>query len=128
MHRPALASSLISTGWPGRRVKYLENVLILFGRPIEPDVFDSHLGNKFSPILRSVPNVERIEFNQIAGAAHGNSPYYLIVEMQFDSDEAMQEGLNSEAGQAMARDLSEFASGGVTVLFAQVAIDSMAAP
>ena len=32
----------------------------------------------------------------------GESPFALIVELGFPSEEAMQQGLNSEAGQAMA--------------------------
>ena len=39
------------------------------------------------------------------------------MELQFDSEDAMQEGFNSEKGQAMARDLYRFASGGATTLF-----------
>ena len=31
----------------------------------------------------------------------------------------MAEGVNSPAGQAVAKDMSNFASGGVTVLFSQ---------
>jgi len=31
----------------------------------------------------------------------------------------MRQGLNSQAGQAMAKDMSNFASGGITILFAQ---------
>ena len=97
----------------------MQTVLILFGVPSDTDAFDRHLEDNFSPLLRSVPNVGRIAFNHIAGAAHGESPYYLIIELQFDSVEAMQEGLNSQAGQAMAADLSEFSSGGYSLLFAE---------
>ena len=55
--------------------------------------------------------------NRVVDAAIGTAPYYLIVELQFPTEEAMQEGLNSTAGQSMARDFQAFASGGVTVLF-----------
>jgi uncharacterized protein (TIGR02118 family) len=105
----------------------LVNALILFGVPTESEAFDEYFTNHHMQLLRAVPNVEKIILNQIAGAAHGESPYYLVVELQFNSEEAMQEGLNSEAGQAMANDLSQFASGGVSVLFAQVAVESLRA-
>ena len=90
-------------------------------------MFDSYFTNSHSPLLHTVPGVERLVLNPIAGAAQGDPPYYLIVELQFASEAAMQEGLNSEAGQAMANDLSEFASGGVTVLFAQAAVETFGA-
>ena len=51
-----------------------------------------------------------------------------MVEMHFSSEEAMQAGLNSEAGQAMAKDLSKFASGGVMVVFAQSVVETLDSP
>jgi hypothetical protein len=53
----------------------------------------------------------------VAGAAVGDRPYHLIVEVHFESEQQMQHSLNSEQGQAMARDYSTFATGGTTILF-----------
>ncbi len=103
----------------------MENVLILFGNPVSPYAFNQHFQTTFRGLLHAVPHIEKIILNQIAGAAHGDSPYYLIVELQFPSDDALQEGLNSEAGQTMAANLSEFATGGVEVLFAEAEIEQI---
>ena len=103
------------------------NVLILFGVPVEPEAFDQYFETGYRSLLYSVPNVERLAVNRIAGAAEGDPPFYCIVELEFGSEERMQEGLNSEAGQAMARDLSQFASGGVTVLFARATVELLGA-
>lgn len=103
----------------------MQNVLILFGNPLDTEAFDRHFESNFRELLHSVPKVEQITLNQIAGSAHGDSPYYLIVELRFGSDDAMQEGLNSDAGQAMATNLSEFATGGFSVLFAQAEVESV---
>jgi uncharacterized protein (TIGR02118 family) len=96
----------------------LVNVIILFGRPIEQEEFDHHFIDTHMPLVRSIPNLESVTINQVAGAAQGDAPYYMISELGFASETAMQDGLNSDAGQAMAKDMSNFASGGVTVLFA----------
>ena len=85
--------------------------------PLEEETFDEHFTECFQPLLRKVPNVGRIVVNRIAGAAKGESPFYVIVDLQFSSEAAMQEGLNSDPGKSMAEDLATFASGGVTVLF-----------
>jgi uncharacterized protein (TIGR02118 family) len=95
------------------------NVLTLFGMPVDRAAFDEYFANKHQHLLLQIPNVDQLVINRIAGSASGASPYSLIVELRFPSEKAMQEGLNSEAGQAMARDLANFASGGVTVLFSQ---------
>jgi uncharacterized protein (TIGR02118 family) len=98
-------------------------VLVLFGVPLEPEAFDRHFEASHRPLVLQVPNLERLVVHHIAGAVQGETPFRLIVELEFDSDESMQEGLNSEAGQAMARDLSRFASGGVKVLFSHPTVE-----
>lgn len=103
---------------PGQLKIALINVLILYGRPVEAEVFDAYFTEKHRPLLVGIPKIEQMSINYIAGVAQGDPPYYLIVELQFASESDMQEGLNSEKGQEMARDLSQFASGGSTILFA----------
>ncbi len=93
-------------------------MLVLFGNPVDQDAFERSWAATHRSRLNELPNLERVVINRIAAAAHGKSPYYAIEELYFRSEEAMQAGLNSEAGQAMARELSEFASGGYTILFA----------
>ncbi len=94
-------------------------VLVLFGTPEDEDSFYPHFRATHLPLIEAVPCVEQLSTTRVAGTAMGESPFALIVELEFPSEEAMQQGLNSEAGQAMARDYPAFASGGVTVLFGQ---------
>ncbi len=94
-------------------------VLVLFGVPDDQAGFERHFEYDHHPLLLQVPHLKQLDVNRIAGAAKGESPFYMVVEMHFTSEQDLQQGLNSEAGQAMASDLSQFASGGATVLFAQ---------
>ena len=94
-------------------------VLVLFGNPIDPQAFDRHFEQLHQPLLAEVPGLDELHINRVSGAAKGDSPFYLIAELWFASEEAMQGGLNSELGQRMAQDFGSFASGGVTVLFCQ---------
>ena len=68
-------------------------------------------------MLLRLPNVKEVVTHRIAGAALGDALFHLVVDLRFSSEEAMQEGLNSEEGRAVAGDLANFASGGVTILF-----------
>ncbi len=92
-------------------------VLILFGKPVEEISFQRYFEESHCPIVKRIPRLETANFNWIAGSIEGDAPYYLIVELIFDAEEALQVGLNSKAGQAMAQDFTNFASGGVTILF-----------
>ena len=94
-------------------------VLLLFGNPVDKIDFDEHFEKTNLPLLVQVPKVDDVLINRVAGAAAGNSPYHMIVELHFSSQKAMQEGLNSKIGQKMAADFKNFASGSVTILFCQ---------
>jgi len=94
-------------------------VLILFGIPEDTGIFDQYFEDTHRALLKALPDVYQVIINRVAGAAVGDSPYHLIVEIHFQSEQQMQGSLNSEPGQAMARDYSNFAIGGTTVLFCQ---------
>ncbi len=100
------------------------SALILLGVPTDPADFDTHFVEVHRPLLLRIPRVEELRLHRVAGAAKGDPPFRLVVEVRFASEEAMQEGLNSEEGQAMARDLGCFASGGATVLFCQTDVEA----
>ena len=92
-------------------------VLILFGKPIDEMSFQRHFEDAHRSILKCLPKLEATNINWVMGSIGGDSPYCLIVELIFATEEALQDGLNSEVGQTMAHDFTNFASGGVTILF-----------
>jgi uncharacterized protein (TIGR02118 family) len=94
-------------------------VLILFGIPEDAGKFDEYFEETHRALLNALPGVYQLIINRVAGVAVGDLPYYLIVEIHFQSEQQMQSSLNSEPGQAMARDYSKFATGGTTVLICQ---------
>ena len=92
------------------------NVLLLFGSPVDQQSFNDYFERTHRPLLVGLPELETLRINHVAGAITGESPFYLIIELNFSNEEAMRNSLNSEPGQTMAQDFSNFASGGVTVL------------
>lgn len=91
-------------------------VLLLFGDPVDNGLFKLHFERVHLPLLTQIPQLQGYHINSVAGAVVGDSPFHIVAELQFLSEEAMYKGLNSDQGQAMARDLANFASGGVTIL------------
>jgi hypothetical protein len=47
-------------------------------------------------------------------------PYQRIAELTFEDMNALQAGLGSEDGQAAVNDIPNFATGGVTIFFAEI--------
>ena len=91
-------------------------VLILFGKPVDEDLFGHHFESVHRKLLDNLGGLQQRTVNFVTGAVTGDSPFHLFVELQFVNEAEMQRALNSAAGQAMARDFTNFASGGVSVL------------
>ena len=90
--------------------------LILFGKPVDEDDFDRYCEQEHYRLIAQLPNLQDVRISKVVGAVEGVSPYYLALELSFDSAQALQDSLNSDIGQAMAQDYKCFASGGVNVL------------
>ncbi len=91
-------------------------VLILFGEPSDGESFASHFEQTHRTLLSDIPGLEGIEVSHVVESLTGDLPCHLVVQLEFSTEEAMQDGLNSESGQTMARDFSNFATGGLTIL------------
>ena len=104
---------------PPRRVvtaSAMDKVLILFGPPVDDAAFAQYFEETHRPLLDRLPHLGAVEAHWVTGAVTGDLPVHLLVELGFPSEQALQDGLNSDAGQKMARDYPSFASGGVTIL------------
>ena len=73
------------------------------------------------PLVHAIPNLRLFEASKVLGTADGGeSPYYRIAELSFDSAEDLQAAMGSPEGQETAGDVPKFASGGATILIAEV--------
>ena len=100
-------------------------VLVLYGEPADQDLFDAYFEETHRSLLAKIDRLDALSINRVAGAANGASPYRIVAELHFGSEGAMQEGLNSESGQKMARDFARFASGGATILFCHTSTEAI---
>jgi len=95
-------------------------LVVAYGHPEAPDAFDRHYVERHIPLAQKIPNLRRFEAGKVLGTADGSAaPYYFIAELLFDSPEQLQASMQSPEGQAAAADLSNFASGGATLMVAE---------
>lgn len=96
-------------------------VTVLYGPPTDASAFEDHYANKHLPLAEKMPNVKRFEASRVTGTPDGSEPpYYRMAELWFDSDEDMQESTDSEEGRATVADIATFATGGATVVIAEI--------
>jgi uncharacterized protein (TIGR02118 family) len=96
-------------------------VAVLYGPPSDPAAFEEHYANTHLPLAAKMPNVKRFEASRVVGTPDGSEPpFYRIAELWFDSQADMEAATSSAEGQATVGDIANFATGGATVLIAEV--------
>jgi uncharacterized protein (TIGR02118 family) len=96
-------------------------LMVLYGKPEDPSAFDAHYAATHAPLAEKIPNLRRYEHGKALGSPDGSeAPFYYIAELSFDDPDALQEAMSSAEGRAAGGDVANFASGGVTMLVAQI--------
>ena len=96
-------------------------VTVLYGHPVSPESFEKYYAETHLPLAAKTPGAVKAEYTSFLPNPDGSAPaYYRMAEIYFQNSAEMQQALNSPEGQAMAADLANFASGGVTILFGSI--------
>lgn len=90
---------------------------VLYGHPIDPKAFEKYYAETHMPIVDKAKGIMKSEYTKFLPNANGSAPaYYRMAELYFNEPNEMQQTMNSVEGKAMAADLSNFATGGVTII------------
>jgi uncharacterized protein (TIGR02118 family) len=96
-------------------------IVALYGPPDDPAAFERHYAETHVPLAQQLPGLQRLETALLLGTAQGGtSPYYRLADLWFSDIRQLQAAAASAEGQALAADVANFATGGVTVLVSQV--------
>ena len=94
---------------------------LLYGHPTNAEAFEKYYYETHIPLVMKAKGVNKSEYTKFLPNADGSSSaYYRMAELYFAGTAEMQETLSSPEGQAMAADLENFATGGVTIIFGAV--------
>jgi len=90
---------------------------VLYGHPDDPEAFEKYYEETHLPLVVKAKGIEKSELTKFLPDDDGNAPaYYRMAELYFDGPNEMQQTMESPEGQAMAADISNFATGGVTTM------------
>lgn len=96
-------------------------VTVLYGHPTDAEAFEKYYYETHIPIASKMQNVTKVELTKYVSAPDGSKPaYYRMAELYFSGEDAMQQSMDSPEGQATVADLSNFATGGITVMIGPV--------
>lgn len=83
--------------------------IVLWDVPQDPVAFDRHYREMHIPLVRQLPGLRRYTLSRNVVRIRGDSPYYLIGELDFDDMASLQHAFQSPQGQAAAADTADLA-------------------
>jgi uncharacterized protein (TIGR02118 family) len=96
-------------------------LVVMYGPPADPAAFEEYYANTHLPLAAKIGNVKQFEASRAVATPSGEAPpYYRFAEIWFDSHETMQAAIATPEGQATTADIANFATGGVTMVVAEV--------
>jgi uncharacterized protein (TIGR02118 family) len=94
----------------------VHRLVVNYGKPEDPAAFDAYYRDVHTPLAIAQPGLLRLSFGRPQAMGSADSLPYLVAELDFESEQAMNETLGSPEGKAAGGDLANFASGGVTLM------------
>lgn len=84
-------------------------ITVTYGRPVDPDVFESHYREQHVPLVVAIPGLRRFTTTSGESLDANDAPWFLQADLYFDDKNAALAALSSEQGAAAAADIARFA-------------------
>jgi uncharacterized protein (TIGR02118 family) len=95
----------------------MHRLLVLYNEPKDPAHFRKYYVETHLPLASKIPGVKAANYSfGVKPLGPGNPPYLCVFEADFESEAALMSALGSKEGQAVAGDVANYASGGVTMV------------
>jgi len=91
-------------------------LIALFRPPANVEDFDRHYNEVHAPLMKQVPGLERITVGRGLRSFGGDSPYYMIAEMEFADRDAFKAAMASDENKAAGKDVMGFAGEIITMV------------
>ena len=92
-------------------------IVSLHGQPTDPAEFDRYYRDVHTPLVQRIPGVRNIRFGRVMRGNDGApAPYYLVSEVYFDDEAALEAARGTPEMAAALADVPNFATGGVTIM------------
>jgi uncharacterized protein (TIGR02118 family) len=94
----------------------MHRMLVLYSEPKDPAHFKKYYVETHLPLASKIPDVKSANYSFDAKPlGPGKAPFCVFVA-DFESEAAMMNAMASKEGQAVAGDVPNYASGGVTMV------------
>jgi len=91
----------------------MHKLLVVYNEPKDPAHFRKYYVETHLPLASKIPGVKASRYSfDVKALGPGKAPYFCVFEAEFENEAA----LASKEGQAVAGDVANYASGGVTMV------------
>lgn len=97
----------------------MAKIIVLFGKPKDPEAFDKEYWEGHVPIAKQMPGLKKYTVNKVVSAPRGEPAYYMMVELEFESMDALKKSLEAPVSRESGRHGVKMATGGITFLYAE---------
>jgi len=94
-------------------------IIVLFGKPTDPKLFDRQYWDDHIPIAKQMPGLRKYTVHKVLSAPRGEPAYYQVAELEFDNMDSLKNAISSQAGKDSGRHGMKIATGGMTFLYAE---------
>ncbi|WP_170006567.1 EthD family reductase [Bacillus fonticola] len=94
-------------------------MVALFKKPSDVEKFDEYYYGTHLPITKKIPGLQEVRVTKISGSPMGESPFYLMCEMLYETKEDFKTASRTEESKASAKDVMSFAGDLVTFYFGE---------
>lgn len=95
----------------------MHKLLVLYNEPNDPTHFRKYYVETHVPLAGKMPGLKASRYSfDVKPLGPGKAPYFCIFEAEFENEAALMNAFASKEGQAVAADVPNYASGGVTIV------------
>jgi uncharacterized protein (TIGR02118 family) len=94
----------------------MHRMLVLYNEPKDPAHFKKYYIETHLPLVSKMQGVKKVSYSFDVKPLGGKATYFGVFEADFESEAVMMSALSSKEGQAVAGDVPNYASGGVTMV------------
>lgn len=96
----------------------MAQLVVIYEKPRNSDAFEDHYAHRHLPLAaEKMPGVRGARTFRVLGSADGGqTPYYRVAVMDYDSVAELEAAVGSDGGREVLEDLPNFATGGAAVL------------
>lgn len=91
-------------------------VVALYKHPENKEKFDEHYFNVHAPLTAKIPGLKEMKVTKFTGSPMGESKYYMMCEMIYESKEAFKQAMKSVEAKESGKDAQAFAGSLLTLM------------